>query len=270
MTDLQPVTRCEDVDGLAVYRRELTPATAGAPRVVVVHGSMDRAAGFVKTGRFLRDLDVVRFDRRGYGRSPDTRLSCTFEAQVDDLLTVVDGIPSVVVGHSLGGVVALAAAQRSPDVVRAVMAFEAPMAWAPWWENRHDNAAILAGVSVEGTDATVDRFMRAVIGPERWDALPESTRAQRYAEGSALFADLELAGDGVVPYDPRRLTVPVIAGHGTRSHPRYQRSAQELARAVPGAELMVVEGASHVAHDTHPEDFSALVRRAVARADLGS
>jgi len=149
-----------------------------------------------------------------------------------------------------------------------VVAFEAPMAWAPWWEDRHDNTAILAGVALDGIEATVDRFMRAVIGAERWDALPASTRAQRYAEGPALLADLELAGDGSAPYDASRLTVPVIAGHGTRSRPRHQRSAQELARAVPDAELVVIDGASHVAPDTHPAPFAQLARRAVARADL--
>lgn len=270
MTDLQSVARRDDVDGLAVYRRAPTPSSTGAPRVVIVHGSMDRAAGFVKTERFLRDLDVVRFDRRGYGRSPDTTLSPTYEAQVDDLLTVIDGIPSVVVGHSLGGVVALAAAQRAPDLVRAVVAYEAPIAWAPWWENRHDSSAILAAVAVEGPNPTVDRFMQAVIGSERWDALPDATRAQRYADGPALFADLELSVEGVAPYDPARLTMPVIAGHGSRSHVRHQRSAQELARDVADSELVVIDDASHVAPDTHPEAFSGLVRRAVARADPGS
>ena len=48
----------EVVDGLAVYRRAATPEVPGG-RVVLVHGSMDRAASFLKAVRRLPELDIV-------------------------------------------------------------------------------------------------------------------------------------------------------------------------------------------------------------------
>ena len=42
------------------------------PLVVLVHGSMDRSASFIRTERHLDGRHVVRYDRRGYGRSVET------------------------------------------------------------------------------------------------------------------------------------------------------------------------------------------------------
>src|SRR5215210_7308903 len=103
------------------------------PLVVLVHGSMDRSAGFIRTERQLAGRNVARYDRRGYGRSIDAGVATTLDDHVADLFTVIDGRPSVVIGHSLGGIVALVAAQREPELVRAVGAFESPRPWAPWW-----------------------------------------------------------------------------------------------------------------------------------------
>ena len=106
---------------------------AATPRIVLVHGSLDRSTAFLRAIRLLEDRTVVRYDRRGYGQSVAAGTCTDFSEQVDDLADVVDGQPSVVFGHSLGGVVALAFAERHPDLVPAVVAYEAPMAWQPWW-----------------------------------------------------------------------------------------------------------------------------------------
>ena len=111
----------------------VAPVTArpGAARVVVVHGAMDRSTSFGRVARHLDDLEVVRYDRRGYGRSIEVGPG-DLDDDVADLLTVLDGRPSVVFGHSIGGVVAVVAAARRPDLVRSVLAYEAPAPWAPW------------------------------------------------------------------------------------------------------------------------------------------
>jgi pimeloyl-ACP methyl ester carboxylesterase len=251
------------VDGLAVYRREATDA-ASTPRspVVLVHGSMDRAAAFRKCVRHLPELDVTIFDRRGYGRSVSDRSVTTIDALVADLLTVMDGRRSVLVGHSLGGVIALAAAERQPDMVASVGAFEAPMAWQPWWPSGSAGARAREAAAVEGPEAAAEQFMRRIVGDERWDALPPSTQRQRRREGEALLADLASMRAAAPPYDPARLVVPVVAGYGSRSHGRHQRASTELAAATDG-ELVVIDDAPHGAHYSHPQAFADFVRRVV-------
>jgi pimeloyl-ACP methyl ester carboxylesterase len=109
--------------------------------------------------------------------------------------------------------------------------------------------------------------MRRMIGDERWEGLPQRTRDQRRAEGPALVADLRsIRPPTPAPYDPALLAVPVLAAHGSESRPHHQETARALAAGAPHGELIVVEGAGHGVHLTHPAVVADLVRRGVARA----
>jgi pimeloyl-ACP methyl ester carboxylesterase len=250
------------VDGLAVY--ESSP-TVPAARVVLVHGSMDRAAAFRKAARQLRDVDVVLYDRRGYARSLEGGVASTIDQLVADLLTVIGGRPAAVVGHSLGGLIALAAAQASPRSITALGAFEAPLGWRSWWPRSSAGGAARDAAAVEGPEAAAERFMRRLVGDERWEGLPEGTRAQRRAEGPALLGDLAAMRDGGAPFEPDAIEVPVVVGYGTETSARHRRAALELSAEIPGAELVTIDGASHNAHDSHPAEFAAYVRGVLSR-----
>ena len=259
----------EVIDGLAVYRHHADPASDRlAPpvaRVVLLHGSMDRAASFLKVTRRLPDLEIVRYDRRGYGRSVGAGQCRSIDEQVDDLFAVMDHEPAVVVGHSLAGVIALTAAVRRPDLVPSVGAFESPMAWRDWWPSTSAGSTAVQ-VSRDGSpEDAAERFMRGMVGDQVWERLPERTRRARRSEGPALLADLATIR-GEAPYEPALVAVPVLAGYGTESRPYHQEAARRLAEEAPDGELVVVEGSGHACQSSHPAEFAAFVRRAVARA----
>ncbi len=235
--------------------------SGSGPLVVLVHGSMDRSSSFAKVQRKLDGCTVVRYDRRGYGRSLDVGPATSFGDQVDDLFDVIAGRPAVVAGHSLGGVVALAAAQQHPELVRAVVAYEAPTPWSSWWPRASAGSMVTgAGDPADGAEA----FMRRMIGDDRWAGLAPSTRADRRAEGPALVAEMLSVRDAAhPPYDPALVRVPVVAAHGTTSQPHHMQTAIALAEAVQGAELHVIDGAGHGAHSSHSEAFAGLIRRAL-------
>ncbi|MSO86699.1 MAG: alpha/beta hydrolase [Acidimicrobiia bacterium] len=238
-------------------------ASPGAWRVVCVHGSLDRSAAFARTGRLLADFHVVRYDRRGYGRSIAVGPSDRFDDQVDDLAEIVGETPSVLVGHSLGGVVALAFAQRHPSLALAVVAYEAPMPWDASWPSVTAGSAAMSA-EVDPADAA-ERFMRRMIGDERWEALPLGTREQRRAEGPALVAELRaVRAPSPAPYVAEELVIPVVAAHGTESAPHHQAGTRHLAERAPKGELHKVEGAGHGVALTHPGALADLTRRAVA------
>ncbi len=230
------------------------------PRVVLVHGTMDRSSSFGRVQRALQGFRVVRYDRRGYGRSLDAGPPTSMDEQVADLLDIIGDEPSLVAGHSYGGTVALATAQRSPELVLGVVAYEAPMQWLEWWPTDSAGAAAVAAAA-DPADAA-ERFMRRMIGDRRWERLPPSTRAARRAEGATLIAEMAQARPPSAPaFDPTRISQAVIAAHGTEGAPHHARSAEALAAAVPSGELVVVEGAGHGIHLSHPEAFADLVRR---------
>ncbi len=232
-----------------------------APTVVIVHGAMDRSASFGRVVRHLEGLHVVRYDRRGYGRSAAASPG-TLVDHVDDLLDVIGERTVTVFGHSIGGVIALVAAERSPGHVRSVLAYEAPAPWAPWWPQPTSPPPADPADEAEA-------FMRRAIGDHFWSRLPARTRAERRAEGGALRADIASV-QAEAPFEPSRLGVPVLAAAGSETTWWHQRATRELALAAPGGEHAVVAGAEHGAHLTHPTATAHLIRRAVERATTSS
>lgn len=237
------------------------PAAAGGggPTVVFVHGAMDRSASFAKVTRRLPDLPVVRYDRRGYGRSAHLAPAADADAEVADLLALV-GDGAVVVGHSVGALVALAAASTS-DRVLAVLALEPPM---PWRSSSGASGPPRAAPTADPGDVA-EAFLRRMIGDVAWSRLPERTRADRRAEGPALVADLTRYVGGR-PYRPEVLAGRLVVGVGGRTDARHREDVQALLAEVPGAPEAVIEGATHGMHRSHPEATAAVVRRTVERA----
>lgn len=241
--------------------------------VVVVHGSLDRSAGLLKLSRRLDEQFLVtRYDRRGYGRSRPHAGPFSIDRQVEDLVEVIESaspgadVPTVVVGHSYGGNVALAAADRHPGLVDAVVTYETPLSWLDWWGG---TAGADAVAWRHDPEEAAERFMRRLIGDERWERLPPSSRAARRAEGFAMvdeLTDLRLAA----PWQPERVGVPVLCLCGEHGQPHHQRGAHELAAMLPDARLEMVQGAHHFGPNTHPELVAELVTAHVARSVTGS
>lgn len=230
----------------------------GAAVVVIVHGAMDRSSSFGRVVRQLDDLHVIRYDRRGYGRSVDAPIG-TLDDHVDDLLSIVGDRVATVFGHSVGGVIALVAAQRAPDRIASVLAYEAPSPWADWWPQPRE-----AGPDDPAEEA--EAFMRRAIGDHYWNRLPTRTRADRRAEGGALRADIASL-QGSAPFAADALAVPILAACGSDTTWWHRRATRELADAAPAGEHAVVAGAEHAAHLTHPTATAHLVRRAVDRIE---
>ncbi len=239
--------------------------------VVLVHGSLDRAQSFARVARRLRDRRVVSYDRRGYqgsrGRAP-----AGLAGHVDDLLEVmarVDEGPLVVIGHSLGGDVAMAAALRTPERFAALGVFEPPLPWLGFVRATSDGArrgGEAARRSPERDPAEeVERFFIRVIGPAAWDRLPERARAERRADGPALVDDLRSIRTST-PLVPEALVVPPLVGRGSRTDDHHRRGTDWLVAHVPGAVLYEIDGAPHGAHLSHPDAFAAFVEAAAERA----
>ncbi len=252
---------------LAVSEHRPAHPVPGSPVVVLVHGSLDRAGSFARVVRRLTDLTTCAYDRRGYHRSRGGPVHTTVAGHVDDLLTVVAGRPAVVVGHSFGGVIALAAALRpgGPAPVVGLGAFEPPLPWVGG-PARRPGAPRHPGEQADAPGAVAERFFRRMVGDAAWERLPESTREARRADGAALAAELDALRVDEPPFDVAGLDVPLLVGRGSASLPHHRAAAAWLADHAPGAALVEIEGAGHGAHLTHPDAFAGFVRAAVARA----
>jgi pimeloyl-ACP methyl ester carboxylesterase len=244
---------------LHVVSRPSSSGGAGeARRLVLVHGSMDRASSFSRLMSRLGDFSVDTYDRRGYGGSASLG-PASFDEQVGDLVAVLNGAPAVVFGHSFGANVVLAAAAAYPSLVPAAFVWEPPQPWLAWWPGSSVSAG--AALATMAPQDQAEWFMRRVVGDRVWERLPESTRRQRRAEGPALQAEMASLRDGPV-FDAAQVKIPVMVGRGGRSKVHQRRSSRELAASLPHAELVEIPDAAHGAHLTHPAELAALVRRA--------
>ena len=241
------------VDG--IWSEEAGPTDG--PLVALVHGSMDRSAGLLRLSRRLDGrAQVLRYDRRGYGRSRPHPGPFGMVEQVDDLASLVGERPGVVVGHSYGGNVAMAFAVRRPDLVRGVVVYETPLSWLEWWPGTTAGGTALA---TQGDPAdAAERFMRRLVGDERWQKLPASTRAARREEGVAMVGELTDLREHA-PWRPEDVQVPVVAMHGERGAEHHRHAMAYLASTLPSCRVVQVDGARHFGPNTHPDAVAAAV-----------
>lgn len=223
-----------------------------APRVVLIHGSLDRMAGMARVARELEfSAHVLRYDRRGYGKSWPHRGPFTIADQVTDLVALLGDKPAVLIGHSFGGNVALACAATFPHLVLGVSTYETPLSWTSWWPGSTAGAASMQG-SVE--DAA-ERFMRRLIGDARWDDLPSKTKEQRRREGLALTGELSALRERA-PWDAADVTCHVLCGYGERGRDHHRMSATWQGQNLPNAHVVMLPEAAHDAPTRHAREFA--------------
>lgn len=223
--------------------------------VVLVHGTLDRSAGMARVAREIPGgVRVVRYDRRGYSRSQALGGPFTVERHIQDLVEIIDSRPSLLIGHSFGGNVALGAAEQLPDVVLGVSTYETPLSWMPWWSGQSAGSRAVAS----GNDNAAEEFMIRLIGHRHWEALPEKTKSDRRLEGPTLVGELSSLRTGA-PWNADNIACEVIAGIGTKAADHHKRGAAWIADQVPHGSLAVFDGAGHGAPVSHAAKFYELL-----------
>ena len=229
-----------------------------APRGLFVHGVMDRGATFLSVSRRLTSFSWLIYDRRGYGRSSVETVP-VFEDQVVDLALLIEreshGEQIVVVGHSLGGTIALAAVSRVAPCVSGVVVHEAPLPWLEWWPLRDRDGRRIEDESPQ--DAVV-RVMERTAGEDVWEALPEAVRSQRLSEGPVMVSELVGARNGC-PFEAEKLDMPIVVSRGSLSLGHREQAQEWLVDNLPCARPYVFDGAAHNVQSTKPREFSELL-----------
>ena len=236
---------------------------APGPPVVLVHGAPDRGKNFAHVVHRLPDLPVTVYDRRGYGRSLDAVMGADgevlggFSVHADDLIELLDGTPSVVVGQSAGGTIAMLAATRAPELFLALGVWEPPMVPYDWWVGEEVVERTAVWERYDDPGQLGEDMNRSILGDERWEGLRESTQAMLRSEGLAFRADMACQAEEL--FDIGLLKVPFVVGFGTDMPDQFVAANRRLAERT-NAEVYVGDGADHFAHLSNPDVWAGLVR----------
>lgn len=244
------------------YRRA---GVAGAPVVVLIHGvGMASEVWGPQIAALSARHDVIALDMPGHGGSSlppeDARLS-DYAGQVVALLDAL-AIPSaVLIGHSMGALVALETALSHPARVRAVAALNAVFCRTP--EQRAIVTARAGALDAEGRAAShaaaVARWFGAPVPAElqasaaQVAALLAAGDPAGYARTYALFA----ASDDAHRDRLSSLAVPALfitADGDANSTPAM---SQAMAALAPQGRAEVLQGARHMMTLTHPDEVNA-------------
>ena len=109
-------------DGTELFRREWQPSGSARSNIVVVHGLAEHSGRYEHVAALLtaKGHGVTALDLRGFGRSGGRRAYVRhWDQYLDDIAAELDGVrtrgkPVVLLGHSMGGLVALSYALHRP------------------------------------------------------------------------------------------------------------------------------------------------------------
>ena len=254
------------------------------PGFVLVHGFTGSSHDFaLEVDALAAQRRVVTLDQRGHGHSTKAGAldGYTIEQLVADLaafLEEVGGGPVDLLGHSMGGRVALGLVLSRPDLVSSLILMDTSA-----WSFMPPDEALRTMVRTFITDFDPSQGMPTTLsfrGPE--DVLIEAAVPPAWQkEKEAIFAGMDAYavkafgmalmgdvadGEASLRADLPSITCPTTVIVGEHDHPLVDQ-APELASEVADGRLSVIEGAYHSPQLTHPDAWRAAVEEHLAWAD---
>jgi pimeloyl-ACP methyl ester carboxylesterase len=283
--------KAEDVQYVVVhgYRRAYRMAGTG-PAVVLLHGIGDNSENWLDTIADLsRDHLVIAPDLLGHGKSDKPRADYSIAAYANglrDLMTVLGIERATIVGHSLGGGVAMQFAYQFPERVERLVLVGAGGAGpevSPLLRLLSTPFAppVLLPLRVPFAELQVRVALRALqlsgtnLGVDAYELL-RVMGSFAAADGRSAFlrtlrAVVDWRGQVVTMLDRCYLSVgfPVLIMWGERDAIIPVSHAYRAHAAMPGSRLEIFRGAGHFPHRHEPERFLRLIRDFVADTPPG-
>jgi 3-oxoadipate enol-lactonase len=245
--------------------------------VVLVHaGICDSRMWDPQWDAFPAAHRMVRYDLRGFGRSPLPPKPYSHGRDLIALLEQLGIEQATLVGASLGGRVALEVAVARPDVVDALVLADAALPGFAWSDQvrafgAEEDAALARG----DLDAAVDANLRMWVDGRRRpptvvdSAVREHVRQmQRRAFELQLPVWEDMEEELLVSNVARRLSAvraPTLVLVGEEDVSDLHQIAARLAREIRGAQHSVIPNAAHLPSLERPAAFNERVLRFLAR-----
>ena len=253
------------VGGFATYVQHTGPSTLpnrppvqeAGETIVCLHGAGSHGEFFMETlGALEGRHGVIVFDQPGHGRSGslDSLGSVPKMAEFTQALCdVLELERPVLMGHDMGGAVALQMALNQPERFRALI-------------------IAACGARIDIPDASLEQARRVSEGKERRPFDPSSFSSETApdvmkkafmwglkTDPRATYGDLLACRDWEAAEELASIRIPTLVTHGSDEHESVRDQAARLVETVPDARLEIIPGAGHALLPEAPESLAEVV-----------
>jgi pimeloyl-ACP methyl ester carboxylesterase len=246
------------------------------PPVVLLHGLfMDKRTWDVPGRELAAEFRLVAPDFPGFGESEKPPLGrfaydfASFVEVVADLYAGLDLGRAAVIGHGLGGSVAVMLAAAHPELVSRLVVVNAQCEGAqPDFQHRVALLPVVGGFVLKQLwgRKTFRAYFRGAAPPARSGLTDQKVDAYYDAfndpasRGSALATLRATQDTRAVAAQAVRLATPTLVVWGRSDRLSPARNGQRLARQIRGAGFELMD-AGHAPHEELPREFAAIVSR---------
>ena len=234
-------------------------AGQGTP-VVLLHGfPLSGASWRAQQQRLSQHVRVIVPDLRGHGRSPAPAGVYEMDLLARDVLALLDALNlprAVLMGHSMGGYVALAAYRRAPERFLA-LGLIASQAGADTEEGRQGRQKLAEKVAVQGSAAAAEAMLPKLFAPTLPPEAPIVDLARQLilnTPGPVIISSLQ--GMAQRPDSTCLLptiAVPVLLLAGAADQIIPPAKTQSMAASLPAATVAMIPQCGHMPMLEQPE-----------------
>jgi 3-oxoadipate enol-lactonase len=219
--------------------------------------------------RLAGDFAILTYDMRGHGLSGVGTTPYRMEDLADDLAALLEHVeapPAIIVGLSVGGMVAQQLYARRPDLVRALVLCNtaAKMGDPAMWATR------IAAIEADGigsiADGVMERWFAAHFRERETEALAGYRNMLLRQPADGYIATLAALRDADLTRAAQLIAVPTICIAGDSDASITPAAVAALAKSIPGARFETIRNCGHIPCVEQPATLAEIMRAFIAFA----
>lgn len=217
----------------------------GSP-LILLHGGLGNTEYFGgQVAELAKQYKVIAMDSRGHGRSSRDAQSYSYALMAKDVIGLMDHLKidkASIVGWSDGGIIGLDIAMNYPDRLDRLFAFG-------------------ANTNVAGLKPNIDKdpiFAKYIENAGK-DYERLSKTPKEFNDFVTQISQMWATQPDYKPDQLAKIKSPVAIADGEHDEAIKQEHNTEMAKAIPGAKLVILPGLSHFAMVQDPKAFNQAV-----------